>query len=371
MNKKTKILLLGPLPPPYHGVSVFTELLSESKELKKHLNLFTFNTTSKQNLEEVGRFSLKKIFQNIKIIYNFKKIIKKINPDIVYLPISQSKSGFLRDGFFILLSNKNSKKIIHLHGGNFHNLYNNSNMLFKKFINTVLKRVNKAIVLGESLKPVFKKWFKDNEIFVLYNGIKIQDHNLKANRDKNKIIIGYLGNLYKEKGFTDILIVFNELSEKYNNIEFHFAGEWFQPDLQQEIMEFIILNDLKSKVRFHGFLTGRDKEEFLLNTDIFVFNSYLNEGQPLVLLEALAKGCAIVSTNVGAIRETIQDQTNGFLIKPKDRYDLKQKIEILIKDEKLRKTMGEKSIEIFKNKFTFEHVEKNIIKIFNKTLEKQ
>lgn len=368
MNKKHKILLLGVLPPPYHGVSVFNELIKNSEVLSNNFDLSFFNTSTKQELEEVGRFTFAKIVRNLKVILNFRKFVKRIKPELVYLPISQSKSGFLRDAFFIYLCNKDCRRIIHLHGGNFDSFYENSSKIFKKIIDSTLKKVDKAIVLGNVLRPLMKKWFNNDDIFVLYNGIKSENFEFKNEKNKDKIIIGYLGNLYKEKGFMDILYVFNELKDKYQDLEFHYAGDWFKLDFKKQVNEYIIENNIKS-VFYHGLLRGKDKTDFLRSIDIFVFNSYLNEGQPLVILEAMANGCAIVSTDVGAIRETIEDNVNGFLIKPKNRYELKKRIEDLLKDKVLRNKMAKESLKIFNEKFTFDKTEEKLIKIFNNTLE--
>jgi len=368
MNKKHKILLLGVLPPPYHGVSVFNELIKNSEVLSDNFDLSFFDTSIKQGLEKVGRFTFIKIIRNFKIILKFRRFVKKIKPELIYLPISQSRSGFLRDAFLICFSNTDSKKIIHLHGGNFDSFYKNSGRIFKKIIDLTLKKIDKAIVLGNVLKPVMKKWFDKDDIFVLYNGIKSQGFKLKNKKNRDKIIIGYLGNLYREKGFMDILYVFNELKDKYKNLEFHYAGDWFQTDFKKQVDEYIRENNIK-RVVFHGFLKGQDKIDFLRSIDIFIFNSYLNEGQPLVILEAMANGCAIVSSDVGAIKETIEDNVNGFLIKPKNRGELKNRIEELVKDEALRYKMAKEGLKIFNEKFSFDKTEKNLIKIFNNTLE--
>ncbi len=368
MNKKHKILLLGSLPPPYHGVSVFNKLIKDSEVLRNNFDLRFFNTSTKQGLEKIGRFTFAKITRNLKIVLNFRKLVKIIKPELVYLPISQSRSGFLRDAFFIYLCNKDCGRVIHLHGGNFDSFYENSGRIFKKIIDLTFKKVNKAIVLGKVLRSVMKKWFDNDDIFVLYNGIKSEGFEFEYEKNKNKIIIGYLGNLYKEKGFMDILYVFNELKDKYKNLEFHYAGEWLQLDFKKQVNEYVRENNIKS-VFYYGLLIGEDKNNFLRNVDIFVFNSYLNEGQPLVILEAMANGCAIVSTDVGAVKETIKDNVNGFLIKPKDREELKRRIEDLLKDKALRNRMAKEGLKIFNEKFRFDKTEKNLIKIFNNMLE--
>ncbi len=65
----------------------------------------------------------------------------------------------------------------------------------------------------------------------------------------------------------------------------------------------------------------------------------------------MSKGKPVVGTNVGGIPEIIRDGENGYLFENENSEDLKEKLQKLISDSKLREKMGDKSIEILKSKF--------------------
>jgi glycosyltransferase involved in cell wall biosynthesis len=73
--------------------------------------------------------------------------------------------------------------------------------------------------------------------------------------------------------------------------------------------------------------------------DIFVLPS-LNEGMPMTILEAMAAGCAIAASRVGAIPELIRDGESGRLFAPADRSGLATALIDLLEDEAVRKRIG-------------------------------
>jgi glycosyltransferase involved in cell wall biosynthesis len=81
-------------------------------------------------------------------------------------------------------------------------------------------------------------------------------------------------------------------------------------------------------------------EEFMAAMDIFVLPSY-REGFGVVNVEAAAMGLPVVSTAIDGVRDSVLDDQTGFLVSVRSVGGLVEKIELLIKDEELRKRMGE------------------------------
>ena len=90
---------------------------------------------------------------------------------------------------------------------------------------------------------------------------------------------------------------------------------------------------LGSRLVFHGYVSGEEKREIFRNSDILVLPSY-GEGMPIVIMEAMASGCAIVSTKVGAIPEVIKER-NGILHEPGDVSALSTALMKLIENKEL------------------------------------
>ena len=94
---------------------------------------------------------------------------------------------------------------------------------------------------------------------------------------------------------------------------------------------------IEKSIRKTGSLTREQLKEQLSQADIFVFPSYV-EGLPRVLIEAMALGLPCVATELPGIKELLPD---AWLVPVKDVEKLQKKLEKLLKDELLRKQVGE------------------------------
>ena len=104
------------------------------------------------------------------------------------------------------------------------------------------------------------------------------------------------------------------------------------------IREFVATHDLQC-VRVLGALYGADKYAALGSADMFVHPT-LNDYSPLVILEAMQFGLAIVSTRIGAIPEMVIDGEQGVLVPPDDSEALANAIERLIASPERVRRMG-------------------------------
>lgn len=146
-----------------------------------------------------------------------------------------------------------------------------------------------------------------------------------------------LARLYVTKGLTYLLDTAALVKQKYPNVEFKVYGDG---DLREELLAKAERLGLDGASIFLGAFSSRDDlKRIMTGTDIFLLSSIL-EGQPLVIVEAMAYGCPIVSTNVGGIPELIQDGVNGLLCPAENPQCLAEKLIRLIEDAALRERLG-------------------------------
>jgi len=151
----------------------------------------------------------------------------------------------------------------------------------------------------------------------------------KLNLPVDKTIIGAIGRLSAEKGYSVLLDSFAQI--KRTNAETHLViigeGKLLNALLHQRDR----LN-LGGSVQFLG--SRNDVPELLQAMDIFVISS-LWEGLPLVLLEAMASNIPVVATRVGGIPEVVEDKKNGLLAAPGDSLSLAHEIGRLLRSPSL------------------------------------
>ena len=94
-----------------------------------------------------------------------------------------------------------------------------------------------------------------------------------------------------------------------------------------------------ASIAWRGWLEGSEKEELLREADVFVLAS-TSEGLPMVLLEAMSHGLAIVATAVGGVPDVVSDRVEALVVAPGDSAALAAALGELGSDPELRRSLG-------------------------------
>uniref|UniRef100_A0A7V2ZK50 Glycosyltransferase family 1 protein n=1 Tax=Ignavibacterium album TaxID=591197 RepID=A0A7V2ZK50_9BACT len=174
-----------------------------------------------------------------------------------------------------------------------------------------------------------------------------------AKRNKNELKIKYkllndnlnilyASKLMRRKNPLDLLKAYRIVKEKFRDVNVIFVGTGEE---EKFLKHFIAENNIRD-VYFFGFLNQSELPEVFVLSDIFVLPA-VNEQWGLIINEAMCAGLPIITTNVvGAAPDLVKNGINGFTFNPGDINELAEKILVILNDEKLRKTMSEKSKEI-------------------------
>ncbi len=155
-----------------------------------------------------------------------------------------------------------------------------------------------------------------------------------------------IARLYVTKGLTYLLEAAALVKQTHPHIRFMVYGEG---ELRGELLEQAQRLGLNGAEIFPGAFAGREElTRIMHHTDLFLLSSIL-EGQPLVIVEAMAYGCPIVSTSVGGIPELITDGVNGLLCPPAKPQCLAEKIKLLADDPALRERLGRNARAFYEN----------------------
>jgi glycosyltransferase involved in cell wall biosynthesis len=159
------------------------------------------------------------------------------------------------------------------------------------------------------------------------------------------------------------------VKKTHPNIEFKVYGEG---ELRDELLAKAENLGLDGSTIFMGAFTDREElSRIMAGTDIFLLSSIL-EGQPLAVVEAMAYGCPIVSTNVGGIPELITDGANGLLCLPEKPQCLAEKINLLIDDSASRERLGRAARSFYENSpFGARSVANFFVSVYGEALEEK
>jgi len=312
-----------------------------------------------------GRFSITTLLADLGITFKILMNLINFRPQLTYVGIAQTKMGLWRDASWIWLAILGGSKCLsHMHGGNFRNLFDNElDGLTKKFIKKTLARLQGIIVLDSSLVYLFKGLAADDRIFVLRNGIPASCSETQLNEanqrraNHKQLRVTYLSNLVPGKGFDTFLEAAALLKEQglEKKFLFNLAGAAPTPEIAHQVEEFVRSRKLENSVHILGKIIGKDKDRLFLNSDVFVFpTQYPAEGQPIVIIEALAAGLPVIATARGAIPAMVRDGVNGFIVAEGDPAGIADRLRLLKADMRKRLTMGAASRELYQENYTSE-----------------
>lgn len=377
-----KLLLIGPTPPPWTGMSISFKKLRDSFLGDFNLNGWTvkyLDTAPKKN-QISGKFTLTRFLQINMILVKFVVRLLCFKPNVIYLTKGATILGFWRDFFLILLRNALSPKtkfVVHLKGGNYDNFYESCNFIQKKFIKQFIRNVDGIIVLGKSLVKMydFEPSVK-NKICVIENALAREPASkdavshkctLPAHEPFQPVRVLFLSNLIYTKGYTHLLDACNLLFQKgIRNFQLIYAGAFMRspddPETDMGLLQKKFLERLNSAsfAYYAGVVTGKNKDRLLSEADIFVLpTNYYVEGQPVSIIEAMAYGCAIVTTDYRSIPDLVKNRENAIFVKYSDPESIAGGLNQLILNPDLLKRAAVSSRAIYKNKFRWEiHYEK-------------
>ncbi len=368
MSRSKNILFIVPLPPPVHGAALRYQSLVESTYLNSLFNIEVIGLHFVEELSELGRFSIKKVFKGITIGFRIVRKIMGINPDFIYFNLTVKGFAFYRDAFYIgLVKLLGKRALLHLRTSGIQDQIRESR--FKRRLFRRLFRNNNVICLSKALSRDIQE-VKSTEPYIVSNGIDFLEGygTMKKTWNETPTVL-FLGNFLRSKGILELLEAFFLVKQESVNFSALIVGNPIDLSLD-EIEEKIAELGISDKVKVLPALYGMDKTEIYNSSDIFVLPTYF-EAFPGVVLEAMQMGLPVISTCEGAIPEIVEDGFTGILVEKRDARKLAAAMKKLLMDRGLISSMGERSRERFLKNYTLGMYEKNIANVFEQMLNQE
>ncbi len=301
---------------------------------------------------------LDKLFKALHGYCDFAKQLRKDCPDVVHIHSSFGPSFYRKIPFIYMAVTKKIPVVNHIHGADFDTFFAHASDRKRKLIQKVYGKCQKLIALSDEWKDNLQQIVPEEKIVVIENYCIIPKQKDGDDYSKpKKIKILFLGEIGKRKGCFDIPAVISKVNEKEKNFQLIMAGDG-NPEEVREIKSLMQDYGLTEKVTFPGWVRGKEKDKLLRTSDILFFPSY-HEGMPMTVLEAMAYGKAIVTTNVGGIPQLIEEDVSGYLCKPGDLSDMAEHLIELIRCPEKICELGKAARKTAIDRYSIEnHVEK-------------
>lgn len=334
------VVLVGPVPPPYQGMTVYTKMLLEELDALG-VPVHWVDSSDHRGLSNMGRIDWDNVSGAVRTAIAILGSVRLKAPRLLYLPIAQSRLPFVRDALHLLLGRLvGARLVVHLHGASFARFYSAEPPIMRWLMRSAMDGCSAIIVLTESLAAQFDGIATRPAICVVPNAVaSAADSDIiearYADIGRRLIRVAFLAAITGPKGAVDFARAIESLPEGVRSrASFVIAGnpdDHYADDYERvcEIMDRLAAQGVDARVG--GVVEGPEKADFFAGTDVFVLPSY-NEGQPLAILEALSAGCAVISTRVGGLCETVSEGQEALLVPAGDIESLSNAMRGLISD---------------------------------------
>ena len=181
------------------------------------------------------------------------------------------------------------------------------------------KNIDAHVCVSEDIRSYMKQYFSNT--FTIHSCVDIKRFDRVVDEtifDKNgDINIVYVGAFSNQKGVDVLIKAFSNLAKNYNNAVLHLIGDG---ELLQPMKALAKALEIDHNIVFYG--ARKDVEDFYLNSDYVVCPSVSGEGSSGVIKEGMAAGKIVITSDLTANKELIDDGVNGVMFKTGDHNAL-------------------------------------------------
>lgn len=309
------------------------------------------------------------LWNDIRSSYNLFSIFKKERPDIVH--VNSSKVGGL--GALVSRTLRVPRIVFTCHGWPFNEergFLSLWSIRILSWLTVVFSHITITVSARDEIDGKKMPWVK-NKIRLVHNGIHEPEfksseeafltmsqmaHDKGVEISAQDFLIGCIGELHNNKGYPYLLEGFSKLSGDDNKLVIMGEGEE-REKLEKLIKEY----RLENRVALVGFVAHAPT--YLKAFKAFTLTS-IKEGLPYVVIEAGFAELPVVATNVGGVKEIIEDMKTGILVQTRKPEDIAQGLQMLRDEPSKAKTFAKDLRDRTIVEFSISTMVKNTVSIY-------
>ena len=282
--------------------------------------------------------------------------------DIYHIHMASYGSCSRKQIYIRALKALNRNVIVHIHGGGFLQYYETLSSQKKKKLRDTLCQADVVIALSSGWKEAYERELGLPNVVVLHNCVgTVALEAAKSPENTSEVHFLFLSKMCPNKGVYDLIEALRVLKEKGIEVLCDIAGN----GEENQCRDLVKKNNLDASVKVYGWVDGPDKLELLRKATVVVLPSYA-EALPMVLLESMAAGKAVISTFVGAIPQLVEDGVNGLLVHPGAVDELVEAIEHIYCNPTLIHAMSAANIKKVQEHYSSQSVYAQLTEIYKR-----
>jgi glycosyltransferase involved in cell wall biosynthesis len=279
----------------------------------------------------------------------------------VHVNMAERLSLFRKSMVIIVSRGLGIPVVLHLHAAQLHHFYRALPPFLRLLTRWVFGLPSTVIVLGEMAREFVVKELQvpPDRVTVVINGVPAPKNTKTANQAKVSSEVRsilFVGNLSERKGVSDLLLACSYLQT--TDVIVTFAGGGDVAAYEAKALALKVNNF----VRFIGWTEQAQVAQLMETADVLVLPSY-DEGLPLVILEAMANGVAVICTPVGEIPLALTHDVNACFVDPGNPAQLAQAMQRLLSNTGDREVLARNGYNLYQQKFSMPRFFESIAQI--------
>ena len=234
---------------------------------------------------------------------------------------------------------------------------------------------------GDLFMPISAYWKKKlislgcptKKVIIHHMGVDIERFKFKTRTFTKSLRLISVCRLVEKKGIKYALEALYEFKKNYPDIPFRYTIIGNGP-LEKQLKNLTKKFSLRQNVDFKGWLNQTGVLKMLDKNDVFLAPSCKGkdgdmEGIPVSIMEAMAKGLIVISTKHSGIPELVIDKKSGLLVLERNSSEIAKSIKHLALNKKRWPYYSNNSRKVIENKFNINHLNDELLKIFNDILD--
>ncbi len=304
----------------------------------------------------------------VRLLGQLVRRVRGEGADIVHIHTC-SGFTFARDVLHALAARMMGARVVwHIHGGRFAAFLEGLGRPQRAVVRGVLTRASAVIVLSPRHRRRLAAFAPRARWCVVPNGVPVPGAPADAPPPDAPFL--FLGHLSHAKGALDLVRAAALARQGGTPLRIHLAGAESVPGQRADIERLAAALGLADDVLLLGALDPARRDAALDACRALVLPSY-SEAMPMAILEALARGRAVVASNVGDIPDTLTDGAEGFLIHPGDLPALADRLLRLAGDPALPARMGRAGWERARKEFSLHAAADRVLRVYQSVWERE
>ena len=267
----------------------------------------------------------------------------------VHVNMAERLSLFRKSAVVVICRALGIPVVLHLHAAQLSDFYRKLPSPLKSLTRWVFSLPATCLVLGSESHRFVTKELKvpENRVEIMINGVPEPTCSRRKSGGSTVLQVLFLGNLSERKGVSDLLQALVLPGFDSARLQVTFAGGGDITTYQATAIRL----GIDGFVRFVGWSNQHQVSQLMSQTDVLVLPSY-DEGLPLVILEALANGVAVVCTPVGEIPAVLSNGVNACFVQPGDPASIASGLQRVLNEPTFRQALEENGRKLYEEKFS-------------------